>query len=228
MKKSIPSLLLVPSLLALILTAGCQARNSGQNQTSSQAETTTQAESTTQTAAQAATQEETTAQAAAATEAAPAYVPYEDTYLSYEIPSSWAYDEANSDPSQMISLFAPIEKPIAQPSNVVVQIHTLDSEVPENVDFSNPELMQNFLEMVQSNVSFNMQNPVIKGYSLNDLYVYEISYQHAVGDRMIPQTAYFPQRFPYTKSIYATDFSDGVTPDIAEVAKHILQTLKKK
>ena len=214
MKKSIPSLLLVPSLLALILTAGCQAKDSGQNQTSSQAETTTQAETTAQTVAQTTTQEETTA----ATESAPAYVPYEDAYLSYEIPSSWAYDEANSDPSQMISLFAPIEKPIAQPSNVVVQIHTLDSGVPEDVDFSNPELMQNFLEMVQSNVSFNMQNPVIKGYS----------YQHAVGDRMIPQTAYFPQRFPYTISIYATDFSDGVTPDIAEVAKHILQTLKKK
>lgn len=222
MKKSIPSLLLVPSLLALILTAGCQAKDSGQNQTSSQAETTTQTAA--QTTAQTTTQEETTA----ATEAAPAYVPYEDAYLSYEIPSSWAYDEANSDPSQMISLFAPIEKPIAQPSNVVVQIHTLDSGVPEDVDFSNPELMQNFLEMVQSNVSFNMQNPVIKGYSLNDLYVYEISYQHAVGDQMIPQTAYFPQRFPYTISIYATDFSDGVTPDIAEVAKHILQTLKKK
>lgn len=73
---------------------------------------------------------------------------YEDAYLSYEIPKSWQKHENSSDQLRL-TLFAPQEADTATPSNVSVQILSLQNQ-SRNFDYADPEIQKAYYEFLTS------------------------------------------------------------------------------
>lgn len=152
---------------------------------------------------------------------------YEDTYLSYEIPAGWKKHENSSD-DMRLTLFTQQEPTTDMPSNVCVQILSLQSQ-SKDFDYADPEIQElyhQFLISSDSGLTAEAQDGEYATEQIGDTWVYSISFAREAEDgTMVQQTGYFPMGLDYTLAIWATDYKDGCTPPVEEIAKHICETL---
>ena len=153
---------------------------------------------------------------------------YEDTYLSYEIPADWE-KHANSSDELRLAFFTPQEAATATPSNVNVQVLSLQNR-SKDFDYADPEIQKAYYEFLTSpgnGLPTERQDTEYWAEEINGTWVYCITFARDAGDgTMVQQTAYFPMGLDYSLAIWATDFQDGSTPSVREVAEHICQTLE--
>lgn len=153
---------------------------------------------------------------------------YEDAYLSYEIPEDWKKHE-NSSEELRLTLFTPQEAATATPSNVNVQILSLENQ-SKNFDYADPEIQKAYYEFLTSpgsGLPTEMQDKEYWTEQINDTWVYCITFARDAGDgTMVQQTGYFPMGLDYSLAIWATDYQDGCTPPVREIAEHICKTLE--
>ncbi len=152
--------------------------------------------------------------------------PYEDAYLSYEIPATWAKNAEYS--SDQVAFFTEQAPKTETPSNVIVQVLSLQSR-SQDLDYSDPEIQKMYYEFLVSEAGGLPEGIQDKEYmteKINGTWIYSLSFTRDAGDgTMVRQTGCFPMGLPYTLVIWATDFQDGCTPLVDEVAKHIGATL---
>lgn len=153
---------------------------------------------------------------------------YEDTYLSYEIPANWQKCENSSDELRL-TLFTPREAATATPSNVSVQILSLQNQ-SKNFDYADPEIQKAYYEFLTSpgsGLPTEMQDKEYWTEQINGTWVYCITFARDAGDgTMVQQTGYFPMGLDYSMAIWATDYQDRCIPPVEEIAKHICETLQ--
>ena len=151
---------------------------------------------------------------------------YEDEYLSYEIPASWKKHENSSD-EMRLTLFTQQEAATDTPSNVSVQSLSLQSQ-SKDFDYSDPEiqkLYREFLISADSGLPAEAQGGEYWTEQIGGTWVYSISFAREADDgTIVQQTGYFPMGLDYSLAIWATDYQDGCTPPVEEVAKHICET----
>lgn len=152
---------------------------------------------------------------------------YEDEYLSYEIPASWQKHENSSD-DMRLTLFTQQDPATETPSNVCVQILSLQSQ-SKDFDYSDPEIQKLYYEFLvspESGLTEEAQGGEYWTEQMDGTWVYSIRFSREAGDgTMVQQTGYFPMGLDYSLVIWATDYQDGCTPPVDEIAKHICQTL---
>lgn len=153
---------------------------------------------------------------------------YVDAYLAYEIPANWQKHENSSEELQM-TLFTPQEAATATPSNVNVQILSLQNQ-SKNFDYADPEIQKAYYEFLispDSGLPTEMQDKEYWTEQINSTWVYCITFVRDVGDgTMVQQTGYFPMGLDYSLAIWATDYQDDCTPPVREIAEHICKTLE--
>lgn len=153
---------------------------------------------------------------------------YTDAYLSYEIPADWQKHENSSDELRL-TLFTPQEAATATPSNVSVQILSLQNQ-SKNFDYADPEIQKAYYEFLTSpgsGLPTEMQDKEYWTEQINGTWVYCITFARYAGDgTMVQQTGYFPMGLDYSLAIWATDYQDGCTPPVREIAEHICETLE--
>lgn len=153
---------------------------------------------------------------------------YEDTYLSYEIPADWQKHENSSD-ELLLTLFTPQEAATATPSNVSVQILSLQNQ-SKNFDYADPEIQKAYYEFLTSpgsGLPTEMQDKEYWTEQINGTWVYCITFARDAEDgTMVQQTGYFPMGLDYSLAIWATDYQDGCNPPVEEIAEHICETLQ--
>lgn len=154
---------------------------------------------------------------------------YTDTYLSYEIPADWAKNETYSSPEYGLTLFTEQEPAVEMPSNVTVQILSLHNQ-SKDFDYSDPEIQEQyhqFLISPDSGLTPEAQDGEYNVEQVAGTWVYSIRFTRETdGGVMVQQTGYFPMGLDYSLAIWATDYQDGCTPSVDEVAVYICQTLK--
>lgn len=152
---------------------------------------------------------------------------YEDKYLSYEIPANWQKHENSSD-EMRLTLFTQQEAATATPSNVSVQILSLQSQ-SKDFDYADPEIQElyhQFLISPDSGLTSEAQDGEYVAEQIGGTWVYSISFAREADDgTMVQQTGYFPMGLDYSLAIWATDYQDGCAPPVEEIAKHICETL---
>lgn len=153
---------------------------------------------------------------------------YEDAYLSYEIPASWQKHE-NSDDEMRLTLFTQQDAPSQTPSNVCVQILSLQNR-SKDFDYSDPEIQKAYYEFLispDSGLTEEAQSGEYWTQQIGGTWVYSIRLVREASDgTMVRQTGYFPMGLDYSLVVWATDYKDGCTPPVDEIAKHICQTLQ--
>lgn len=153
---------------------------------------------------------------------------YADAYLSYEIPADWQKHENSSDQLRL-TLFTPQEAATATPSNVSVQILSLQNQ-SKNFDYADPEIQKAYYEFLtspDSGLPTEMQDQEYWTEQINSTWVYCITFARDAGDgTMVQQTGYFPMGLDDSLVIWATDYQDGCTPPVKEIAEHICETLE--
>lgn len=153
---------------------------------------------------------------------------YEDAYLSYEIPAGWQKHESSSE-ALRLTLFTPQEAPTDTPSNVNVQILSLQNR-SRDFDYSDPEIQKAYYEFLVSPDGGLPADAAIKEYwteQMGDTWVYSIRFDREAEDgTLVQQTGYFPMGLDYSLAIWATDYQDGCTPPVEEIARHICETLR--
>ena len=154
--------------------------------------------------------------------------PYEDDYFTYEIPATWAKNAEYSSDQPPVAFFTEQAPKTETPSNVIVQVLSLQSR-SQDLDYSDPEIQKMDYEFLVSEAGGMPEGIQDKEYmteKVNGTWIYSLSLTRDAGDgTMVRQTGYFPMGLPYTLVIWATDFQDGCTPTVNEVAKHIGATL---
>lgn len=153
---------------------------------------------------------------------------YEDAYLSYEIPASWQIHE-NSSEELRLTLFTEQEPAVQRPSNVSVQILSLQSR-SRDFDYADPEiqaLFHQFLIRPDSGLAAEAQEGAYAAEQIGDTWVYSIRFVREADDgTLVQQTGYFPMGLDYTLAVWATDYRDGCTPAVEDIAVHICETLQ--
>lgn len=152
---------------------------------------------------------------------------YKDEYLSYEIPANWAKNESYSNSQMRLSFFTEKEPKTETPSNVNIQVLRLDNNT---IDYADPQVQKDFHEFLLSSDGLpqkEAQNGVYAVEQINNTWVYSLRFPRDAGNgTMVQQTAYFPMGLDFSIVIWATDFKEGCTPPVTEIAKHICGTLQ--
>lgn len=152
---------------------------------------------------------------------------YEDDYLSYEIPANWQKHE-NSNDEMRLTLFTEKEPATEMPSNICVQILSLQSQ-SKDFDYADPEIQElyhQFLLSPDARLVAEAQDGEYVAEQIGGTWVYSLSLTRETDDgTMVRQTGYFPMGLEYSLVIWATDYQDGCTPPVEEIAKHICETL---
>ena len=153
---------------------------------------------------------------------------YEDTYLSYEIPANWKKHENSSDELRL-TLSTPQDAATATPSNVSVQILSLQNR-SKDFDYADPEVQKAYYEFLtspDSGLPTQMQDKEYWTEQIGDTWVYSLRFTRETDDgTTVQQTGYFPMGLDYSLAVWATDYQDGCTPPVEEIAKHICETLQ--
>ncbi len=151
--------------------------------------------------------------------------------LQYEIPADWTEVSEMSDPSKGIYFFTRSDIDVnTQPSNVVVEVVKQSTSDVDGIDYSDVEMQQSFREYFEqmvlptktghSNFNFSVEQ-------INGTYVYIPEMDRDTGDgKTVHQTYYYPMGLGYSVIVYATDFQDGISPDVKSVAKQIISTFQ--
>lgn len=153
---------------------------------------------------------------------------YEDDCLSYEIPASWQKHE-NSIDEMRLALFTPQEPASETPSNVSVQVLSLQNQ-SKDFDYSDPDIQKLYYEFLTSpdgGLPEDAQDWEYWTEQMDGTWVYSIRFARQAQDgTMVQQTGYFPMGLDYSLVVWATDYQDGCAPSADEIAVHICQTLR--
>lgn len=210
----------VCGILCLALLGGCTQQETTTDETQQQTQETQETQDETQ---------QDTAQTESAVEWETQV--YEDDQLRYEIPASWVKNEEYSYPDMMFTFFCSQDTTSDTPSNVNIQVLSLDNQ-SKDMDYADPEIQEQYHEFLLSADDIPQEaakNGVYTTEQIGDTWVYMLSFPRTAEDGTIAQqTAYFPMGLDYAIAIWATDFQDGCTPNVDEVAKHICATLELK
>lgn len=153
---------------------------------------------------------------------------YQGKYLKYEIPKNWSKNDDNSVDELKLDFFTPTDITSEMPSNVNVQISSLQSN-SKNIDYSDEEIKEDFHEFLLSSGQLpeEAQNGAYFTEEINGVWVYYLTFDREAQDgTSAKQTIYLPMGLDYSIIIWATDFNDGCTPKADDVAKHICATLE--
>ncbi len=153
---------------------------------------------------------------------------YQGKYLKYEIPKNWSKNDDNSVDELKLDFFTPTDITSEMPSNVNVQISSLQSN-SKNIDYSDEEIKEDFHEFLLSSGQLpeEAQNGAYFTEEINGVWVYYLTFDREAQDgTSAKQTIYLPMGLDYSIVIWATDFNDGCTPKADDVAKHICATLE--
>lgn len=148
--------------------------------------------------------------------------------ISYEIPTSWTSIPEMEQTG--ISFYTASDADITlQPSNIVVEVGGQSSIENDTMDYSDPEVQQSFFDFIQQSVLSTMEDVVNSEFSVwnyNDTFVYIVEYDRSVTDTVqAHQTCFYPMGYSKTVVVYATDFNDEISPNVAEAAKAIVASL---
>lgn len=156
---------------------------------------------------------------------------YEDDQLRYEIPANWVKNEEYSNSDMMFTFFCPQDTTSETPSNVNIQVLSLDNQ-SKDMDYADPEIQEQYHEFLLSANGIPQEEAKNGEYTteqIGDTWVYMLSFPRTAEDgTIVQQTAYFPMGLDYSIVLWATDFKDDCTPSVDEVAKHICATLELK
>lgn len=156
---------------------------------------------------------------------------YQDQYLSYEIPKSWAKNNEQSSDGMMFAFFQSQDPKTQYPSNINVQItQTNTGEKQGGIDYSSKEIQEEFHQFLLSDMGLPAE--AAKGtFSVTTtkkgVYVYSLGFERrAMDNTMVHQTIYLPMNMEHSIVIWATDFKDGATVSADEAALHLCETLE--
>ena len=153
---------------------------------------------------------------------------YEDAYLSYEIPADWEKHENSSDELRL-TLFTPQEAATATPSNVSVQILSLQNQ-SKDLDYADPDIQKAYYEFLTSpgsGLPAEMHDKEYWTEQIGGTWVYTLRFSRETEDgTTVRQTGYFPMGLDDSLAVWATDYQDGCTPAVEEIARHICETLR--
>lgn len=221
MKPKYPLIVLLSGALSLLLAAGCSGQ-APQSQPSS---------SSAGVSASSGASAASSATSSASSQPTWETQQYEDEYLSYEIPANWAKNEEYSSSDLRLAFFTEKDSASAMPSNVNIQVLSLQNR-SKDMDYSDPEIQKQYYEFLMSQDSLPLGDAKDITYyteEIGDRWVYMLSFSRTADDGTeAQQTAYFPMGLDYSLVLWATDFNDGYTPTVDEVAKHICATLTLK
>ncbi len=154
---------------------------------------------------------------------------YEDEYLRYEIPASWAKNEDYSLSDMRLAFFTEKDPATEKASNVNIQVLSLENQ-SKDMDYSDPKIQKEYHEFLLSPEGLTQKEAQDGDYNaeqIEGVWVYSLSFDRDAGDgTMVRQTAYFPMGLDYAIVLWATDFQDDCTPSVEEVAKHMCATLE--
>ncbi len=206
--------------LLLLLLAGCA--NDGQNSAAAQSQAAASSVQVSEPAPAA-------SDPAAGQASSAAWQVYTDDYLSYEIPANWSKNDGYSSDQARLAFFTPTDPASDTPSNVNLQITSLQNR-SQSMDYADPEIQRLYYDFLLSGdmgLPDEAQGGTYQTEQIGDTWVYSLSFERDAGDGvMVQQTAYFPMGLDYALVIWATDFQDGSTPPVTEVARHICETLQ--
>lgn len=146
--------------------------------------------------------------------------------FTFEIPAGWKeYGEMGSYTAMF---FTDASADIAsQPSNVVVEI--MPTEPQEGVDYADPAVQDSFFEYIEAdylpprspeNVAYSVWNGAAST-------TYVVSFDRTADDgRTAHQTAYFLMGLRFPVIVYATDFGEGMTPSVDDIARRVAATFR--
>lgn len=161
------------------------------------------------------------------------YKDYEDSYLSYEIPSTWEVYETFFDETTYGITFSPYGSIKDTLSNIYVEIVDVkEIVVYDMTDYGDEALQESFHEYLVKEVITDYPEEAAVGEFLttmiDDHYVYTFAYEVEVGGRKVVQKIYAPMGYEYPIMIYTTNWFDGEESRIYEITEHIIETLDVK
>ena len=156
---------------------------------------------------------------------------YEDEYISYEIPESWVMSPENSNEKTRLTFFIPKETTTDRPSNVNIAI-TLNNST-KDLDYGDPSIQADFHDFLNSLVGEDLPEEAADGvftvYQSDVGYVYALAFDRPVDETITAhQTFYGIMGLDYGITIWATDWKDGCSPSVDEIAQHICSTIQIK
>lgn len=155
---------------------------------------------------------------------------YENDYLKFQIPANWKENLDYSDNTQLLSFFVSSEATSDMSSNVNIQITNTKNQ-SKDMDYGDPEIQNEFHEFLISNAGLpsEAKDGAFTVYQTPEFYVYSISFLRQTDDEtIVKQTAYLPVGLDYSIMVWATDWNDGTTPSVDEIAMHLCATLELK
>lgn len=153
---------------------------------------------------------------------------YEGKYLKYELPKNWSKNEAHSVDEMNLDFFTPTDTTSEMPSNINIQISSLQSN-SKNIDYSDEKIKEDFHKFLLSSGQLpdEAQNGKYFTEEINGIWVYYLTFDRETQDgSSVKQTIYLPMGLDYSIIIWATDFNDGSTPKVDDIAKYICATLE--
>lgn len=153
---------------------------------------------------------------------------YQGKYLKYEIPKNWSKNDDNSIDELKLDFFTQTDTTSEMPSNVNVQISSLQSN-SKNIDYSDEEIKEDFHKFLLSSGQLpeEAQNGAYFTEEINGVWVYYLTFDRETPDGVYAkQTIYLPMGLDYSIIIWATDFNDGCTPKVDDIAKYICATIE--
>lgn len=153
---------------------------------------------------------------------------YKGKYLKYEIPKNWSKNEAHSIEEMNLDFFTPTDTTSEMPSNINIQISSLQSN-SKNIDYSDEKIKEDFHKFLLSSGQLPEEAQSGKYFTeeINGIWVYYLTFDREIQDGLsAKQTIYLPMGLDYSIIIWATDFNDGSTPKVDDIAKYICATLE--
>lgn len=155
---------------------------------------------------------------------------YENTYLKFQIPSNWEENPDYSDEGILLTFFSSLEATTDTPSNVNIQITNLQNQ-GDDIDYGDAEIQDDFHKFLTSGAGLpsEAKDGTFTVYQTPEFYVYALSFLRETDEGItVKQTTYLPVGMDYAIVLWATDWNDGATPSVDEIAMHICATLELK
>ena len=146
--------------------------------------------------------------------------------FTFELPADWK--EYGDMGSYTAMFFTDASVDIAsQPSNVVVEI--MPTEPQEGVDYADPAVQDSFFEYIEADY-LPPRSPENVAYSIWNGAAgtaYVVSFDRNADDgRTARQTVYFLMGLRFPVIVYATDFGEGMTPPVDDIARRVAATFR--
>lgn len=153
---------------------------------------------------------------------------YEGKYLKYELPKNWSKNDANSVDEINLDFFTQTDATSQTASNINIQVVNLQSN-SKNIDYSDEQVQKDFHKFLLSSGQLPKEAENGKYFTeeINGIWVYYLTFDRETQDgSSAKQTIYLPMGLDYSIIIWATDFNDGSTPKVDDIAKYICATLE--